>query len=26
MCQEFGVRCISTFDLLSELKPQFVLE
>jgi len=26
ICQKFGVRCISTFDLLNELKPRFVLE
>ncbi|WP_409522850.1 DUF4411 family protein [Nitrincola sp. MINF-07-Sa-05] len=26
VCQQFDVRCISRFDLLSELKPRFVLE
>jgi hypothetical protein len=26
ICQQFGVPCISTFDLLNELNPRFVLE
>ncbi|WP_300494585.1 DUF4411 family protein [uncultured Methylophaga sp.] len=26
ICQQFNVRCISTFDLLNELKPKFVLD
>lgn len=26
ICQEFGVRCISTFDMLRELNPKFMLD
>lgn len=26
ICQQFDVLCISTFDLLNELKPKFILE
>ncbi|MDZ4298298.1 MAG: DUF4411 family protein [Moraxellaceae bacterium] len=26
ICQEFGVQCISTFDMLRDLMPRFVLE
>ena len=26
ICAEFGVRCITTFDMLRELQPVFLLE